>query len=146
MAASINREMLLSRIGDIEREMRWLRHQAALPDDVFLQDAREAKSARYALIVLVEAAAAICGHLAARLLREPVEAYPECFQTLAAGGLLDAALADRLTALARFRNILVHGYGRVDDSRMLRMLREDLGDLDAYVESVRAVLGGAAAG
>ena len=111
-----------------------------MPDATFLTDPKEIKSARYALIVMVEAAAAVCGHLSARLLKQPVDAYPECFQTLASGGLLDPELADRLTALARFRNLLVHAYGRMDDSRLLRMLREDLGDLDAYVEAVRHVI------
>ena len=39
--------------------------------------------------------------------------------------------------MARFRNLLVHGYGEVDDERMLRMLREDLADLDEYVAALR---------
>ena len=141
MALPINREMILSRIGDMEEHARALRAQAALPDAAFLTDVKEVRAARYSLIVLVEAAAAICGHLSARMLRQPVDAYPECFQTLAANGLLDPALADRMSALARLRNIVVHGYGRVDDARLLQMLREDLGDVDAYVAAVRRVIG-----
>gem|GEM_PF-3844392 len=88
MERPINRELVLSRIGDIEGQLESLRAQAALPDRAFLDDPREVKSARYSLIVLVEASAAICGHISARWLKRPVDAYPECFQVLAASGLL----------------------------------------------------------
>lgn len=42
--------------------------------------------------------------------------------------------------MARFRNPLVHGYGEVDDRRMLRMFRENLADLDEYVAALRRLL------
>jgi uncharacterized protein YutE (UPF0331/DUF86 family) len=144
MAAPINREMVLARISDMEAQLAALRGQAALPDGAFLGDPKEIKSARYSLIVLVEAAAAICGHVVARLLRQAVDAYPECFAALAAHGLLDPDLARRLSAMARFRNILVHGYGRVDDRHLLAMLRTDLVDVDRYVEAIRTLVAGSA--
>jgi len=37
---------------------------------------------------------------------------------------------------------LADRYGRVDDALLLRMLRDDLGDVDAYVEAVRQLLAG----
>lgn len=52
--------------------------------------------------------------------------------------IIDASLAGRLSAMARLRNILVHGYGRVDDRRVHHVLRENLGDLDAYLAAVNA--------
>jgi uncharacterized protein YutE (UPF0331/DUF86 family) len=51
--------------------------------------------------------------------------------------LTDAALLDRSTVAdlrdtARFRNLLVHGYARVDDTRVVDILRERVGDLAAF--------------
>ncbi len=34
--------------------------------------------------------------------------------------------------MARFRNLLVHGYLRVDDARVIEILRSRLGDLESF--------------
>lgn len=51
--------------------------------------------------------------------------------------LLTGELAERLMAMARFRNVLVHLYAEVDEERVLKILRSSLGDLDAFVNSLR---------
>lgn len=38
--------------------------------------------------------------------------------------------------MARLRNLLVHAYGPVDDSRVRSILRTHLGDLEAFLEHV----------
>jgi uncharacterized protein YutE (UPF0331/DUF86 family) len=52
-------------------------------------------------------------------------------------GLIEPELADRLMAMARFRNVLVHLYADVDEERVLRILRESLTDLDQFVGILR---------
>ena len=133
----VNMELLRSRAADIRRELEGLRAHAILSEEAFSTNPEKVRAARYSLIVAVEAAAAICNHLCARQGRAP-DSYPGCFQLLGELGIVDATLASRLAAMARLRNLLVHGYGRVDDRRVHRILREDLGDLDAYLAAVGA--------
>jgi Uncharacterized conserved protein, COG2445 len=59
--------------------------------------------------------------------------YAECFEKLAAQGVIDSALAERLKAMARFRNLLLHRYWEVDDQRVLTIARNDLSDLEQFV-------------
>lgn len=112
-----------------------LQGYAGLPQETFTGDPEKTRAARYDLIVLVEAAAAICNHLCARLGRLP-ESYPGCFETLGDLGIIEADLARRLSAMARLRNLLVHGYARVNDGRIHRILREDLLDAEAFLERI----------
>lgn len=132
-----NWDLIRSKVADIRHNVDVLRRYAQRPDDEFLQDEEAIRSARYALIVAVEAAANICSHLCARMLATVPESYADCFEKLGEAGIVSRDLARRLAAMARFRNLLVHGYGEVDDGRMLRMLREDLADLDEYVAALR---------
>ena len=53
---------------------------------------------------------------------------------------LEPALARRLGRMAGFRNLMVYGYNKVDNQRMWQIMRSDLGDLDAYLEAVAALL------
>lgn len=135
----LNLELIRTRVADIRQEMDVLRGYAALAEAEFADNPEKFRAARYSLVVVVEAAAAICNHLCARRGRA-AESYPGCFEMLGDLGIIDAALAGRLAAMARLRNILVHGYGRVDDRRLHRILRTDLGDVDAYLSAVGAVI------
>lgn len=50
-------------------------------------------------------------------------------------------LAVRLQRMARFRNLLVHVYWRIDNRRVYEVIRDDLSDLDAFREEVLIALG-----
>lgn len=67
----VNRELIRSRAADIRSELALLRAYAGIPPEAFSADPEKARAARYSLIVLVEAAAAICTHLCARRGRAP---------------------------------------------------------------------------
>lgn len=116
-------------------ELERLRVYAGVPADAFAADAEKVRAARYGLIVVVEAAAAICSHLCARLGRI-VESYPGCFIALGELGVVDADLVRRLAALARLRNLLVHGYARADDRRLHALMHEGLADIEAFLVAV----------
>ena len=50
--------------------------------------------------------------------------------------VIDHDLRDRLARMARFRNLLVHVYARVDDGEVYRVIREHLDALDDYLRSI----------
>lgn len=56
-------------------------------------------------------------------------------------GVNDEALAGRLQAMARFRNLLVLRYWQVDDQRVLRIARKEVGNLLEFLRQVGAYLG-----
>lgn len=67
----------------------------------------------------------------------PPAGYADIFRVLRDEGLLEDQLAGRLMAMARFRNVLVHLYGDVDEARVLEILRGSLDDLDGFVRVLR---------
>ncbi len=131
----LNLDLIRTRAADIRSELERLQAYAALPEPAFTGDPEKTRAARYGLIVVVEAAAAICTHLCARHGRTP-DSYPGCFELLGQLGLIPPDLATRLSSMARLRNLLVHAYGRVDDARVHAILRTRLGDLEAFLENV----------
>lgn len=66
----------------------------------------------------IEASIDIGEHIiASEGLRSPTE-YAEVFASLGEAGYLPADLVPALMDMARFRNLLVHEYVRVDDARV----------------------------
>ncbi len=53
---------------------------------------------------------------------------------------MSADLLPTLLEMARFRNLIVHDYARIDDARVYGILKKRLSDFDAFAEAVRAYL------
>jgi uncharacterized protein YutE (UPF0331/DUF86 family) len=134
--SEVNLDRLRELAGYLRDAVRQLRELASSSRASFLVDSRTINSAKYLLIVAAEAALDICNHLAARRGGRSPEDYADCMSVLAEIGVIDRALTARLVRMARFRNLLVHVYARVDDGQVYRVLREDLDDFDRYLESV----------
>ena len=85
---------------------------------------------------MIEDALSAANHvIASEGYRAPAD-YADAFRSLREAGVLDAELADRLEAMARIRNLLIHRYADVDDRRVHGYLHQDLDDLDAFMVAI----------
>lgn len=122
---------LLALLERVAEETTSLRRLAARDDADFAAEPDLLAAVKYRFVVAIEASIDACRHVtAARGLRAPTD-FADSFAVLGEAGLLGGGLVPRLQAMARFRNLLVHGYARVDDGLVLAALRTELGDLDA---------------
>lgn len=128
-------------LGHIAESQRRLRELGSLPKEAFVGDYRNTESAKYLFVVATEAAIDICNHIVAREGGRAPDAYADCFAVLVDLGVLGRDLGESLQAMARFRNLLVHLYGQVDDGRVYDIIHENLGDLDAFRSAILEWLG-----
>ncbi|CEO88343.1 Protein of unknown function DUF86 [Syntrophaceticus schinkii] len=49
-------------------------------------------------------------------------------------------LAERLGKMVGFRNLLIHGYGKIDDMQMLNIMRNNLGDVRQYLDAIKTII------
>jgi uncharacterized protein YutE (UPF0331/DUF86 family) len=127
-------------LGSIAEAQGSLRKLAQLPEAEFLDDFRNTESAKYLMIVAVEAAIDLCNHVVACQGGRAPQDYADCFGILADLNVIRPDLAKRLKNMARFRNLLVHLYWKVDNQRVYRIIQDDLGDLDSFRQQVSAWL------
>lgn len=132
----INLDRLRELAGHLRNAVRELRAIGQTPIEAWLLDARSINSAKYLLIVAAEAALDICNHLAARKGGRSPADYADCVIVLAEMGVLDEALMQRLVRMVKFRNLLVHLYWKVDDTEIYRIIQDNLGDFDLYLNAV----------
>jgi uncharacterized protein YutE (UPF0331/DUF86 family) len=62
--------------------------------------------------------------------------YKDLFPALGEIGVLPADFAQKLVAMAKFRNVLVHLYLEVDLQRVYRYLQENLDDFETFASYV----------
>ena len=132
-------ELGQKKLAVIERcltERRELAHPERLVSDV-----REERFVLHTLQIAIQAALDVASHIVSDAhLGEP-RTNRELFERLTRAGRLPEPLGARPGAMAGFRNLLVHGYDEVDLAIVRDVVEHHLGDLDAFVVSVRAQLG-----
>lgn len=131
MIDAVRLQALLDRIG---QETVHLRRLADLPAASLTPDLVAA--VKYRFIVAIEASIDAARHVAVSQGLRGAADFADSFVVLGEAGHLWPDLVDRLRDMARFRNLLVHGYAAVDDSRVIGILRTRLDDLDNYRRAV----------
>ena len=102
------------------------------------------KMLRRAVERALQVAAEVCLDIGRRLIALEGFRYPESngdvFQVLGEEGVVPQKLLFALLDLARFRNLIVHDYAKIDDAKVYGILKKRLSDLDEYARAIVAYL------
>jgi len=105
---------------------------------------RNNKMLRRAVERALQVAAEVCLDIGRRLIALEGFRYPESnrdvFQVLGEEGVVPQELLFALLDLARFRNLIVHDYAKIDDAKVYGILKKRLSDLDEYARAIVAYL------
>ena len=115
-----------------------LRELAELSDPRRIEhDVRERRFVEHTLQIAIQASLDVASHIVASdRLGEPTT-NQSLFQILERAGWVTPELASELRAMAGFRNVLVHGYVAVDPAIVRDVLERRVGDIEAFVQSIR---------
>lgn len=119
------------------RYRSYLRNLAERSDDELKGDFAVLGGVHHFLLLSIETVLDLGSHVISSERYVPPTSYADIFRVLRDEGIIGERLAERLMAMARFRNVLVHLYAEVDEARVLQVLRGSLGDLDEFVEILR---------
>ncbi len=124
---------LLDRLAE---ELSHLRALAARDPAALLADPDLLAAVKYRSVVAIETCIDLAQHvIASEGLRAPA-GFADAFTALGEAGFVGGDLIPALQSMARFRKLLVHGYLRVDDERVVEVLRARLGGLEAFGSQV----------
>ena len=137
---NLNQELIRTRCQEIEESLNRLEGIKVRPKEDFLKDQDAQDIACYRLLVAIEAALGLCYHVSAKHLKKVPEGYAECFANLADAGIIPTDLSEKLQRMARFRNLLVHMYWKVDYATLYELIQHNLNDLRHFSETIVGLL------
>jgi len=123
-------------MGEINAALYKLAGYAEISEREFLANPEKVDSAKYNLIVAIEGAMDICNSIVARAGGRAPKDHADCFEVLGELDFLEDELVERLKRMARFRNLLVHLYWKVDDKKIHQILKEDIRDIKEYLKII----------
>jgi uncharacterized protein YutE (UPF0331/DUF86 family) len=132
----VDRDLILRKLANLEEYEAQVSEFRGVTVAAYQADWKTQRIVERTLQMAVEACADVANHVIAdRHLRVP-STYAEAFEILGEAGVLRQELAQAMVRMARFRNILVHDYARIDPDILVGILGQRLGDFARFRESI----------
>lgn len=131
---------MLRKLAGLEEYLTELDEFRHITVEAYSADRKTQRIVERTLHLAIETCLDLAEHLIAdRRLRVPAS-HAEAFEILREAGLIADPLAASLVQMAKFRNILVHDYARIDAERVVRILANDLRDLTGFKQAVLSLV------
>jgi len=132
----VDRDLVLRKVADLERYVDQVSEYRDITAERYREDWRTQRIVERTLQMAIEVCVDLANHVIAdRGLRVPAT-YAEAFEVLGEAGILSAAQQEAMVRIAKFRNVIVHDYARVDPAIVVRILRAHLGDFAGFRDAV----------
>lgn len=134
MALKFDEDKIMKLSSEVFNSLERLKELSTLPKNDFLSDQYKIASAKYFLIVSIEATIDMCNHLISRNRFRIPESYADTFNVMAEKGVISEDLMEKLIEMAKFRNRLVHIYWEVDDEIIYVIIKDDICDIEEFID------------
>jgi len=124
-------------IGEINSAFYKLEKIRKISQEEFLKSQEKIDSSKYNLIIIIEGAIDICNHIVARAGGRAPTDYGDCFAILGELEILSPELVEKLKKMAKFRNLLVHLYWKVDNQRVFNIIQKDINDIKLFLLAIK---------
>jgi uncharacterized protein YutE (UPF0331/DUF86 family) len=111
-----------------------------VPEEIFKQDFEKYDAAKYSLQTSIEAMIDICNHIISRKSLGLPKTKADSFIILCQNNILSPDMQDTYTAMARFRNRVVHLYDEVDTGDVYQYLNEGIADFKSFIDDINRFL------
>jgi uncharacterized protein YutE (UPF0331/DUF86 family) len=124
----------------MDESLRKLISLSKLSEDEFLSHYEKIDTSKYNFIVAIEAIIDICNRIISKRELGFPQDYSDVIKLMSQEGVLEGDLVGRLLEMVKFRNMLVHLYWKIENDRLYKYLKENLGDFEAFKEAIRKYL------
>ena len=138
----VDRTLILRKLSALEEYYEQIAEYRSISTDQYAKDWKSQRIIERTLQMMVETCIDIAGHIIADMkFRVPVS-YADSFHVLAENDIVNESLSASLEKMAKFRNIVVHDYDRVDEEIVIGILRKNLDDFTIFKDAVVSFLKG----
>ncbi len=136
----VDKSLILRKLAELEECLEQIKEYSDITVDEYSDDWKIQRIIERTLQMMIENCVDIAGHIISdRRYRIP-ESYSDTFSILHKEGILDKELFETMGKMAKFRNIVVHHYDKVDAVIVVNILKRHLGDFRRYINAIVDVL------
>jgi uncharacterized protein YutE (UPF0331/DUF86 family) len=132
----VDKTLILRKLADLQEYIEQIGEYSNIKVSEYSRDWKTQRIVERTLQMMIEICADIASHVISDSgLRVP-ETYADTFKVLYENKIIAKGLFTKLEKMAKFRNIIVHQYGKIDGEIIVGILRKDLSDFLKYKDAV----------
>lgn len=134
--SSVDKELIIAKFQIVDENIKILKELARTSAREAVSDPIKRAAVERLLQVAIEAVIDIGCHVISALKLKAPSTYAEIAEILASKGIISDDVKEEIASMIRFRNLLVHGYAKLDPERLADMLERRLDDFDHFKEEI----------
>jgi uncharacterized protein YutE (UPF0331/DUF86 family) len=132
--------LVLRKLAELEEYSFQIQEYKGITVQQYQQDWKLQRIIERTLQMMIETCADIAGHIISdRKYRTP-NSYAETFEILHENNLISKDLFEMMKKMAKFRNIVVHHYDKVDAEIVAGILKKNLNDFILFKDAIIKLL------
>ena len=136
----VDKTLILRKLAELEEYLGQIKEYASITVNRYSKDWKAQRVVERTLQMMIEICADIAGHIISDKGYRVPATYADTFRVLYENGILNKDLFETMEKMAKFRNIIVHHYDKVDTEIVIGILKKDLKDVSAYKDAIINIL------
>ncbi len=136
----VDKLLILRKLTDIDEYYDQLKEYVGITTVDYLKDWKTQRIVERTLQMMIETCLDIANHIISDKGFRAPDNYADTFVILNENNILNEALKATMVKMAKFRNVVVHHYDRIDAAIVITILNKRIGDFMNYKEAILKVL------
>ena len=136
----VDKILVLRKLADFEEYGAQIGEYAQITSREYKADWKVQRIIERTLQMMIETCLDIAGHIIADERFRAPDSYADMFRILHENGILKEVQLPALENMAKFRNVVVHQYEKIDPEIVVTILNKNLSDFQKYRDSITAYL------
>lgn len=136
----VDKSLILRKLAELEECLEQIKEYSDITVDEYSNNWKTQRIIERTLQMMIESCVDVASHIISdRKYRIP-KSYADTFSILHNEGILEKELFDTMEKMAKFRNIVVHHYDKVDAVIVVNILKRYLEDFRRYRNAIVDIL------
>jgi len=136
----VDKALILRKLAELEEYLGQVKEYASITVDRYSKDWKAQRIVERTLQMMIEICTDVAGHIISDKGYRVPATYADTFRVLYENDMLNKGLFETMEKIAKFRNIIVHHYGKIDAEIVVGIIKKDLNDFSAFKDAIINIL------
>lgn len=136
----VDRPLILRKLSELDKYSKQLGEFANISLEDYSGNWKVQRIIERTLQMMIEMCADIANHIISDKGYRVPKSYVDTFKVLYENSIINNDLSGAMAKIAKFRNIVVHQYDKVDEAIVIDILKKHIKDFTAYRDAIIRIL------
>lgn len=136
----VDRLLLGRKLAEIDEHLRQIEEFRNITVSAYKKDWKKQRIVERTLHILIENCVDIANHLISDMGMRMPTGYADTFRVLNEHKVIGKSLFTTMERMAKFRNVIVHQYEKIDPAIVVSILHKNIPDFEKYKQAILKIL------